>query len=147
MTPTIISTLRKVTTAATILLALVATHDLAAQSKGSALGPEGTVWGGTHLELEVTSQVATLEFDCASGTIVLPLTADSHGVFTAKGTFTREHPGPVMRDNPNSTAPAVFTGTITGDILHLKVSAGSPPENLGEFVLTRGQPGRIFKCK
>lgn len=110
-----------------------------------ALGAPGTVWGGDHLELEVTADGARLNFDCASGTIVHSLAVDAQGRFGARGTFTAERPGPVMRDSPGA-AQATYSGTIQGDTMHLVVSSGSP-EPYGEYVLTRGKPGRVMKCK
>ncbi len=121
--------------------------NLHAQASGKALGATGTVWGGQHVALELTAEGATLEFDCASGTIALPLTVDAQGNFKVKGTFTRERPGPVMRDNPNTAANATYTGTITGNTMRLSITTGSQNESIGDYVLVRGQPGKVFKCK
>ena len=118
-----------------------------AQTNSSALGAAGSVWGGDHVKLEVTAEGATLDFDCASGTIAGPLTADAQGKFTVKGTFTRERPGPVMRDNPNTAAAATYSGTITGNTMRLNITAGSQNDSMGDYVLVRGQPGKVFKCK
>src|SRR5271165_4278052 len=80
-----------------------------------SLGPPGTNWGGEHIRLEVTENGATVEFDCASGSISKRLVTSANGNFKVQGTFTRERPGPVMRDNPNVTSAAMYSGTITGD--------------------------------
>ncbi len=133
---------------ATIALALVGalSLNLQAQTSPKSLGPTGTIWGGEHVELEVTPEGATLDFDCARGTIFLPLTADAQGNFKVKGTFTRERPGPVMRDG-NPSAAATYSGTLTGDTLRLTIAAGSQSEGMGEYLLKRGQPGQVMKCK
>ncbi|MGA9565419.1 MAG: hypothetical protein WBS19_07845 [Candidatus Korobacteraceae bacterium] len=119
--------------------------NLSGNPTAAAWGAAGTVWGGDHLELDVTADGANLDFDCASGTITQSLAVDAHGVFRARGTLARERPGPVMRDSPGP-AQATYTGTIQGDTMHLVVSSGSP-EPYGEYVLTRGKPGRVVKCK
>ena len=130
-----------------VLLALASSLCAQAQTNSSALGATGSVWGGDHVKLEVTAEGATLDFDCASGTIAGPLTADAQGKFTVKGTFTRERPGPVMRDNPNTAAAATYSGAITGNTMRLNITAGPQNGSAGDYVLTRGQPGKVFKCK
>ncbi len=130
---------------ATVALATQLYSQNASSAQTSALGPAGTTWGGDHLELEVTADGANLNFDCASGTITHSLAVDAQGKFRAKGTFTRERPGPVTRDSPGA-AQATYTGAIQGDTMHLVVSAGGP-EPYGEYVLTRGKPGRVVKCR
>jgi hypothetical protein len=118
----------------------------AAQSKQVVLGPAGTLWGGQHVSLEVTEDGAQLEFDCANGTLPKALAIDNKGNFTTKGQFTREHPGPVMRDG-NQTAEATYSGTLAGNTLHLHVVAGPQNDSVGDYVLVRDQPGRVMKCK
>ena len=56
-----------------------------------------TVWGGQHVRITMNATGAEIEFDCASGTIAAPLKVDAQGKFQADGTYTREHPGPVMK--------------------------------------------------
>jgi hypothetical protein len=134
------------TAAITLALGGAVTLSVQAQTAGKSLGATGTIWGGEHVELEVTTEGVTLEFDCASGTIAQPLTVDSRGNFKVKGTFTRERPGPVMRDS-NQTAAATYSGNLTGDTLRLTITAGPQSEGVGEYVLTRGKPGQVMKCK
>ena len=117
-----------------------------AQTGQSTLGPVGTVWGGTHVGLEVTSEGATLEFDCASGTMTQAAKLDAKGNFEVPGTFTREHPGPVMRDG-NGAASAMYSGSIQGNTMKLRITSGPQHEDMGDFVLVRGKQGRVFKCK
>jgi hypothetical protein len=117
-----------------------------AQSGGSALGKTGAVWGGAHVELEVTDEGATLEFDCASGTITKPIQLDAQGNFKITGTFVRERPGPVMRDGP-APAPATYSGSIQNGTMKLSIASGAQNEAQGEYVLVQGKPGRVMKCK
>src|SRR6185436_17386934 len=44
-------------------------------------------WGGQNALLEVSEGGAQIRFNCAQGSIELPLTLDSEGRFSAKGTF------------------------------------------------------------
>ena len=120
---------------------------LPAQTAHGAWGPAGTTWGGEHIRLQVTDKGAELEFDCASGTIIKPLATNAQGNFSLKGTFTREHPGPVMRDNPNTAATATYSGTIQGDAMHVSITSAAQNDGMGEYVLVRGQQGRVMKCK
>lgn len=120
--------------------------DAKAQSGSSKLGATGTVWGGQHVKLEVTLEGATLEFDCASGTITRPLQLDAQGNFKTTGTFIREYPGPVMRDGP-PPAPATYSGSIQNGTMKLSITSGPQNESQGEYVLVQGKPGRVMKCK
>jgi hypothetical protein len=135
-----------ITTALLLLPAFGGLSRLQAQSHSAALGAIGTVWGGTHVELEVTAEGATLEFDCASGTITKPLQVDAQGNFKGTGTFMREHPGPVMRNGP-PPAPATYSGSIQKGTMKLSITSGAQDESQGEYVLTQGKSGRVFKCK
>lgn len=120
--------------------------DARGQSGASALGATGTVWGGQHVELEVTAEGAMLEFDCASGTITKPLQVDARGNFKMTGTFMREHPGPVMRDGP-PPASATYSGSIQNGTMKLSITSGDQNESQGEYVLVQGKPGKVFKCR
>ena len=132
---------------ATILgLGVALVVPICAQVAKSALGPVGTVWGGEHIALEVTADGATLEFDCATASITKPLTVDAKGIFRAEGTFTRERPGPTMRDG-NPAASATFSGSIHGNNLRLHIVSGATNEAHGDYVLVRDQPGRVMKCR
>ena len=54
------------------------------------------MWGGTGIQLTVNDATATVEFDCAHGTIDQPLLIDQDGRFDIPGTFVREHGGPIQ---------------------------------------------------
>ena len=94
----------------------------------------------------MTAEGATLEFDCASGTITKPVQLDAQGNFKITGTFIREHPGPVMRDGP-PPAPATYTGSIQNGTMKLSIASGPQNESQGEYVLVQGKPGRVMKCR
>jgi len=104
------------------------------------------IWGGEGIHLEVTPTGAEAEFDCAAGTIDMPLNA-VNGRFDAEGTFTLGHGGPIVEDEVPDTRPARYIGHLSGRTLQLEVRfegliAGDPPT----FVLKRGDPGVLRRC-
>jgi hypothetical protein len=104
------------------------------------------VWGGLHINIDVGSDSAKVEWDCANGAIEGPLVVDDDGKFELRGTFTPERGGPVRADETPERQPATYTGTIKGNTmtLTLKVSGVDETET---FTLERGKAGRLVKCK
>lgn len=105
------------------------------------------LWGGPHIRLEVKKDSAALEYDCAHGTIDHPLVLDRRGRFDVSGTHTREHGGPIRRDEKPNTLPARYTGWTDGKQMKLTVRLSDTNEVIGTFTLTRGSEGRLFKCR
>ena len=91
---------------ATVLLATCAglAAFCAQTSADGADVPSGT-WGGEHIVMEVAGAGATVEFDCAHGTIDGTLTLDSGGRFDVAGSFTPDRGGPNRRDEPSRAVP------------------------------------------
>lgn len=104
-------------------------------------------WGALHIRMNVDPHSATIDYDCAHGTIEGPLTFDSKGRFTWSGTHRREGPGPIREDDANNGSPAIYTGSIKGDIMTLTVKLADTNEVVDTFVLKRGSFGKVFKCK
>jgi len=104
-------------------------------------------WGGPHIQIEVEGNSATIEYDCAHGTIDGPLTIDSRGKFDLRGTHVRERGGPVRRDEKADSYAARYTGSIKGELMTLNVTLTSTRETLGTCTLIRGRQGEIFKCR
>jgi hypothetical protein len=104
-------------------------------------------WGGPHIKIQVESGSATIDYDCAHGTITGPLTFDSKGRFTWRGTHTREGPGPIRVGQESNGSPATYTGSVTGDKMTLTVKLSDTKQVVDTFTLTRGGKVRIFKCK
>ena len=103
-------------------------------------------WGGPNIRIQVETGSATIDYACAHGTITGPLTFDSKGRFTWRGTHTSEGPGPVRAEESNGS-PAIYTGSVSGDKMTLTVKL-SDTRHVGDtFTLTRGGKVRIFKCK
>jgi hypothetical protein len=105
------------------------------------------IWGGQHISIEVSGSSASIEFDCANGTIKGPLTVDSKGRFTWRGYYNREHGGPIRRDEESNAQPAIYKGWIQDNTMTLTVTLANSDESLGEFTLKRGGQGRVFKCR
>ena len=104
-------------------------------------------WGGQHIQFQVSDGSVDIEYDCAHGAIRGPLTFDSEGRFSWHGTYTREHGGPVrLRDKVNDL-PATYSGSIKGDTMTLTVRLEDSSLELQKFILTRGDVGRVWKCK
>ena len=102
-------------------------------------------WGGQHINIKVTAQSATIEYDCATGVIQGPLVVDRNGNFKLHGTHRMERGGPVRADETPRDLPATYTGSIRGNTmtLHLKVSDAEDET----FTLEKGKEGELFKCK
>lgn len=112
---------------------------------GADLQP-GT-WAGEHIVMEVTSAGATVEFDCAHGTLDAPLTLDSVGRFDIAGSFTPERGGPTRGDSASRAVPARYTGSLKDATLTVTVVLTESKDTLGVFTLRHGARPRLFKCK
>jgi hypothetical protein len=104
------------------------------------------MWAGEHIVIEVTGAGATVEFDCAHGTIDAPLTLDAAARFDVTGSFTRESGGPTREDPPRAV-PARYTGSLKGPTLTVTVVLTESKDTVGVFTLERGARPRLFKCK
>jgi hypothetical protein len=104
-------------------------------------------WGGPHIRIDVGARSASIEYDCASGTINGPLTVDSRGRFTWRGTHHREHAGPIRVGEQGNDRPATYSGFVRGDKMTLTVKLPETNEVLETYTLKRGGFGRVFKCK
>jgi hypothetical protein len=126
---------------------IVATALGVASPFGVLAAEEPTImWGGEHVEMELTKDGGKLDFDCATGTITEPPAVDAQGKFRVSGTYLRERPGPTMRDG-NLAVAAVYSGSISGTIMHLHIVSGPDKEVVGDYLLVRGQPGHVMKCR
>ena len=138
-----IGTLLVVLTGALMLASAPAT-DL---QRGQDASASPDVWGGNHVSMEVTPQGATLEFDCAHGALLEAIKPNAKGEFVARGTYTPERGGPVMRDNPDRDLPATYQGSVDGDTMRLEITLADKGQAPEPFTLTRGKVGRVVKCR
>ena len=103
-------------------------------------------WGGEHVRLDVRAGGAEIEYDCAHGTLDAPLKPDGAGRFEVGGTHVREG-GPVRVNASPAGRPARYAGVVKGDRMTLTVTLTDGAEDLGTFTLTRGNEGRLRKCR
>lgn len=101
-------------------------------------------WGGKGIVVQVTDDGATVDYDCAHGTIErIEFKGDG---FEARGTHTFESFGPT-RGGGESARPARYTGRVSGDEMTLTVTLTDTLQEVGTFSLARGRRVRIVKCK
>lgn len=103
-------------------------------------------WGGEHIAMTVTAAGATLEYDCASGTIDEPPKPDASGRFEARGTFVPGKGGPAIEGEEPMRYPALHQGTTEGETMSLRVTRLDTGESVGTFFLALGAPPRVFRC-
>jgi hypothetical protein len=96
--------------------------------------------------MSLTETGATIDYDCAQGTIEGALRLRSDGSFTAEGAHTFEHGGPVHSGEKIVARAARYTGRIEGNRMILSVTLPESGQVLGPYELQRGQPGQVFKC-
>jgi len=104
------------------------------------------VWGGEHVQAEVTERGAEFEFDCAHGAITQTIVLDGSGKFDLPGKFAAEHPGPT-RDEESTNRSVRYSGSVQDVELTLTVTDTTTKEVLGTFTLRHGSEGRIRKCR
>ncbi len=123
---------------------LAATCSSAPAASGGRALAEGA-WGGPHVQMTVGRDGATLEFDCAHGTIQNPIVVGKDGRFQVSGRFAPEHGGPV-RDDEENGRPAVYKGRLEGETLSLEIAYESG-DAVGTFELVLGRATRLTKCQ
>ncbi len=131
---------------AMVLIATFSSPESSARSRKRHRLVQGT-WGGTHIRVTVNESSATIEYDCAHGKINGPLVTDRHGRFDLKGTHSPEHGGPIRDNEQSAGQPVRYTGWTDGKKMTLTVTLAGRKETIGDFNLTRGAEGRIFKCR
>ena len=118
-----------------------------AQASANAADVQSGTWAGEHIVMDVTGAGATVEFDCAHGTIDGPLTLDGAGRFDVAGSLTPERGGPIRGDQASRAVPARYTGSLKDSTLTVTVVLTDSKETVGVFTLRLGARPRLFKCK
>jgi len=103
-------------------------------------------WGGEHIGMVVYDSSATLEYDCARGTIDEPIEPDDNGEFEVTGKHVFEHGGPMRSDETPDEHPALYKGNIKGKEMTLIVIITDTQKEVGKFSVTLGAEANIFKC-
>ena len=128
-----------------IVLGLLSVAGAVSQENSST----GEMWGGHGVIMTMTAQGATLEFDCAQGTIAQPIRPDATGQFQVPGTYTPERGGPVSKANPPNAVNAIYKGSIQADSMYLEVILGDNQKEQAPqpLRLSRGKAGRLVRCR
>jgi hypothetical protein len=103
-------------------------------------------WGGEHVSLTVSDTGATVEFDCAHGTVEEAFRLDVEGGFNLNGAYVREHGGPSHDGEPEDRHPASYFGRLQGSRVTLSVRLTDDGTEIGPFTAVHGQPPGLFKC-
>jgi len=135
-----------VTAAAVIAALLAASAPTPTPSAGSPSRVAEGRWGGLGIAIEVTASGATIELDCAHGTIDEPLLLDADGRFELPGKFVRERPGPVREDEEEKGESVRYSGRLEGDALTLRIQAPSAPRQMPPLTAILGRTPRLRKC-
>lgn len=113
------------------------------QQHGDGKAVAEGLWGGEGVRLEVGAEGASVEFDCAHGTLA-KLVADASGDFSAAGTFTREG-GPARGDGLEQKRPARYSGKVEGKTMTLRLAVEGL-DDAPTFKLTHGAKAELRKC-
>lgn len=108
--------------------------------------PEGS-WGGQGVRLAITESGAAIEFDCAAGSITVPVLVDEQGQFEAAGVYVLERGGPLLEGTPPPAAvAATYAGSTDGEVMRLTVTLPGTGEEVGSFELSNGVQAQLDKC-
>jgi hypothetical protein len=105
------------------------------------------LWGGDHVRMTVAETGASIEFDCAHGTVEETPRSDAEGHFELAGTYVPEHPGPIREGEQEDRHPARYSGKTDGSTLTVTVTLLDQDQQLGPYTLTYGRTPRLFKCR
>ena len=130
------------TCALALLLSLAAGGCVTTPTSLIAPGP----WGGSHVSMLISSTGARLEYDCAEGVIEEPLRPGAAGRFTATGSHTPGHGGPIRVGEVLPAFRARYDGHVDGERMSLLVTVTETGVVLGSFQLQRGSPGLLVRC-
>jgi hypothetical protein len=103
-------------------------------------------WGGEHIALQVRENSASIEFDCAHGTIDQQLSTDAGGHFDVTGVYVREHGGPARQGEEPDTHPARYIGRTSGKRMTMTVTLTDSNRTIGTFELELGREPMVTKC-
>ena len=102
-------------------------------------------WAGGRARLTVQKDGASLELDCAHGSLEA-MTLGEGGRFDVAGRFVREHGGPIRQDETEEALPARYQGSVQGQTMSLKIVIEGA-EAVGPLELTLGGKARLMKCR
>jgi hypothetical protein len=103
-------------------------------------------WGGNHIGLTATADSSLIEYDCAAGRIAGPIVLDQAGRFSATGSHTVGHGGPVRIGEVPDVHPARYDGRIQGNRMELRVILTDRNQEVGTFRLERNAQPMVMRC-
>lgn len=101
-------------------------------------------WGGPHAGIAF-NVIANVQFDCASGSIDVPVYPAKDGSFQVKGTYREGSPGPVRVGQIFRSQSATYSGTALEGVMTLNVELEDGTA-LGPYNLMRGAPPQLNRC-
>jgi hypothetical protein len=127
-----------------LLLACGGGGDTPTSSPQNRAVPIG-IWGGNGIAVTVNTAGATVEFDCAHGTIDHPMTTDAAGRFSLSGTYVQEHGGPIGPEPPD-THPALYDGSVSANTMTVTITLTDTNRAVGSFTAVEGASPHVVKC-
>lgn len=124
---------------------LAAAFALAAAPAGAKPAFLVGTWGGPHAAVSFEGGLANVRFDCASGTIDVPVYPAKDGAFEARGTFRAGMPGPVRVGQIYRSQPATYSGIVTKQSMTLNIAL-EDGGTVGPFTLIQGAAPQITRC-
>jgi hypothetical protein len=105
------------------------------------------VWGGDHIRFEVTERGASVEYDCAHGTVEGRIVVGRDGRFSVTGMHYEEHGGPVRAGEDEVSYPVRLSGVVGGSLMKLTVTRAGTRRVVGTFSLARDREANLVKCR
>ena len=102
-------------------------------------------WGGQHVGIVIQGGLADVQFDCASGTIDVPIAPAKDGAFEARGTYRAGMPGPVRVGQIFTSQPATYSGKVTKQAMTLSVAL-EDGTIIGPLTLAQGAAPQLTRC-
>ena len=101
-------------------------------------------WGGPHAAIAF-NVLADVQFDCASGSIDVPVYPAKDGSFQVRGTYREGSPGPVRVGQIFRSQSATYSGNALEGIMTLNVEL-EDGTLLGPYNLALGAPPQLTRC-
>jgi hypothetical protein len=134
---------RKILMAIVTVVAMLAAMPAASSLAAKKTRLRGNIWGSEQAIVTVTAKGATIEFECADGTIDEPLTINKDGTFDLSGTFTPRSHGPTRDDGP-AQVKSRYAGRSDGNSLEFTIKLSDT--TLGPFTVKRGEHPALKRC-
>lgn len=99
------------------------------------------------MAISISTKEGSLEFDCAHGQFDKPLRPGWLGRFAVRGVYVEEHGGPIRMGEVPKSHEAFYTGRVKGNRMTITVKLLDTRQQIGTFVVKRGEPARLVKCR